>query len=191
MVGDPGEYTVTLTVENAFGSDTYQYSLHVVEGLDLQVLEIRIRLEGATNTLVEDPNYGTDRFRTRIGEGTAEGEAYASDSAHGYLDAIKYLHIPEDLMYGHDQAPPEGQADAFEATLSYLSTRLDWRISCAGYEPEELFTHDPFEEAGHLRGYFGAVEDIYIVDAWLPEGILGVPSEPVEVTIALDVTEAG
>ncbi len=188
---DTGDYIVTLIVENPFGSDKYQYSLHVVDALNLEVLGIRIKLEGTTNTLVGDANFGTDLFRTYTGGGMAQGETYTGSSAYGYLDAIEYYYIPEDAIYGFDQEPPPGKADAHAGTLSYLTTQLDWEITCFGHEPGELFIHNLFEPPGHLQGHFGVIEDVYMITVGLPEGTLGVPIGEIELAIAMDVADGG
>jgi len=45
----PGSYDVSLVVANAHGSDNYEFTLEVAEGLDMQLLSIRISLAGAEN----------------------------------------------------------------------------------------------------------------------------------------------
>jgi len=187
---ESGEYQVTLIVENAFGDSIYQFELQVVDGMSMEVLAMRIKLEGARNTLDGDPYYHTDKFTAPLGDGImCQGEAQAGCSAHGYLEALLYLY--EDAVYGYDQAPPPGQADAYEVTLSYLSTQLDWEITCPGHSAEELFIHDLFEAPGHLQGHFGAIEDVYTVVARLPEGTLGVLNGAIEVLIEMNVKGTG
>jgi len=188
LLGQAGDYPVTLIIENAFGDDLYQFTLHVVEGMNLQVLAMLIRLEGTENTLYGDPLFETDFFTPPTGGGLCQGEAIAGCNAYGYLDALQYLHIPEEKVYGFDQEPPSGQVGAYEGTLAYISTQLDWEITCPGHVAEELFLHDPFETAGHLKGCFGAIEDVYTVVARVQEGTLGVPAEAIEVVIEMDVT---
>ncbi len=189
ILSESGEYPITLIVENALSDDMYQFALHVVEGMNLEVLAMRIKLEGTENTLDGDPLFETDCFAVPLGGGSCQGKIQTRCSVHGYLEALLYLY--EETIYGYEQAPPPGQADAYEGTLSYLSTQLDWEITCPGYGAEELFLHDPFEAPGHLQGCFGAIEDVYTVVARLPEGTLGVPDNAVEVVIAMDITDAG
>lgn len=189
ILSESGEYPVTLIVENMFDHDSYRFTLQIVEGMNLEVLAMRIRLEGTENTLDGDPYYETDKFAAPLGGGVRQGKTQTGCTVHGYLEALLYLY--EETVYGYDQAPPSGQADAYEGTLSYLSTQLDWEITCPGHSAEELFLHDPFEAPGHLQGCFGTIEDVYTVVARLPEGTLGVPDNAVEVVIAMDVTDTG
>ena len=188
---ESGEYPVTLIVENAFGDDLYQFTLQIVEGLNLKILTMRVRLEGTDNTLDGDPCFGTDYFAAPLEGDSCQGKAQAGCSVHGYLDSLQYLYIPEDTVYGYDQAPPPGQANAHEGTLSYLATQLEWELTCPPYNVEELFVHDIFEAPGHLQGYFGAIEDVYTIIASLTQGTIGVPDEPVEVVIEMNVADAG
>jgi hypothetical protein len=87
-LSESGEYPVTLIIENAFGDDLYQFELQVVEGMSLEVLAIRIKLEGTENTLDGDPYYDTDRYAVPLGGSACLGEANTGCNAHGYLEAL-------------------------------------------------------------------------------------------------------
>jgi|GEM_PF-2832099 len=183
-----GEYPVTLIVENAFGDDLYQFDMRVVDGINLEILGMRIRLEGTENSLAGDAYLGTDRYAAPLGGNPCQGSARTGCAAHGYLEGLLYLY--EDTIYGYDQAPPPGQADAYEGTFSYVASQLEWTITCLPYGAEELFEHDIFEAPGHLQGYFGTFEDVYTVIARLPEGTVGVPDEAVDIIIEMNVADS-
>lgn len=186
---DAGEYPVTLIVENVFGDDLYQFDIQVVDGMDLEIIKMRIRLEGTENIQEGDPYFETNYYAVPLSGDPCQGSTLIGSGAHGYLDALQYLY--EDTVYGYDQAPPSGQADAYEGTLSYIRTQLEWEITCTGHEPGQLFSHDQFEAPGHLQGHFGLVEDVYTVIARLPQGTIGVPDEAVDVVIEMNVADTG
>jgi len=183
----PGSYPVTLTVANAHGSDNYEFTLAMVEGLDMQLLSFRVRTDGAINTTTGSLYSGYPLFIPRLSGDPNEGTASAGAEVKGEMEAISYIY-DNDVHYGFDDGAPVGKTAAYNATLSYLSQLLEWSIEHGELPESELFTHDEMEPPGRLWGMLGDVPGVYIVTAHLPISPFN-PSEPVELVIMLDVSD--
>lgn len=185
----PGSHEVSLTVANAIDSAVYTLYLDAVQGLELDLVAIRLKIEGTKNTLSSSIYYGRNLFAMPL-SGNAQGEGEIGSDIHGYLEGISYTYLPEDQMYGFDDAPPSGKAVAYNATLEYLRSSLEWSIALNGYTEPELITHNPGELPGELLGTIGMVIGLYTVQAELPAGVFGL-SQPMQVVIDMDFKDAG
>jgi hypothetical protein len=181
---DAGQHSVSLTVANTSGSADYNFNMTIIAGLEIDLTKIRIRVDGAVNTL-EGIYKDTPWFAAPL-SGSAKGRALTRANLHGVLDAINYYYPPGDTPYGFDDGAPEGKDSEFSATLAYLKTKVEWHISLTDHLESDLITHDPGELPGELFGQLGALEDTYTLQAVIPAGVLGLPN-PVEVIVDLSV----
>jgi hypothetical protein len=179
-----GQHLVSLTVANTSGSADYNFNMTIIAGLDIELVAIRINVDGAVNTL-EGIYKNTSQFTAPL-SGTAQGSSLTLANLHGVLEAINYTYPPGETPYGFDDDPPDGKDAEFAATLAYLKTKVEWNISLTGHTESDLFTHDPGELPGELLGQLGAIEDTYKLQAVIPAGVLGF-TDPVEVVVDLSV----
>lgn len=182
-----GSYPVSLTVANSYGSDTYDFTFVVVEGLNMQLLSIRVRLDGAVNTTPDSIYLDGPLFAPLLSGDPNDGAAPTRKPIKGELEAISYYYSPDEFNYGFDDEPPVGKAAAYAATLSYLSQLLQWSIELTGYSEGDLFTHDEMEPPGRLWGTLGDIAKVYTVTAHMPPNPFST-EEPVELVIMLDVS---
>lgn len=187
---DPGSHLVTLTVTNTIDFAEYSYYLNTVEGLDIELISLRVRIEDTKNTLVGSIYENTDLFTMPLPPSIAQGEGDTGCAIHGYLESISYNYLPDDLTFGFDDAPPFGKTAEYNATLEYLRTQLDWSLALDGYTEDELITHDPGELPGELLGGISLIEGHYTVTAELPAGVLGI-TQPMQIVIDMNFIESG
>ena len=187
-LGGEGVYEVEVTVSNQIGSDTYEFQLEVIAGLEMEQLALRIRIEETKNITPGDFYENEEKFAMPFGDGDVLGTATRGEDIRGYLEAISYYYDPAGVMFGFDDLPPPGKTASFEATLGYFRSKLVWEVTLPGYSPAECFAHDPYELPGELAGQFLLAAGGYEVVARLPAGTLGIP-EDVEVTVTFEVTD--
>jgi hypothetical protein len=180
-----GQHSVSLTVANTCGSADYNFNMTIIAGLEIELVAIRINVDGAVNTL-ETSIYKDKPLFTAPLSGTAQGSSLTMANLHGVLDAINYYYPPGETPYGFENAPPDGKEAEFAATLDYLKTKVEWNISLTGYVESDLFTHDPGELPGEMLGQLGALKDTYKLQAVIPAGVLGL-TDPAEVVVDLSV----
>jgi PKD repeat protein len=180
-----GQHSVSLTVANASGSADYNFNMTIIAGLDIELVAIRINVDGAVNTLETSIYKGRPLFTAPL-SGSAQGSALTLANLHGVLDSINYYYPPGDTPYGFEDPAPEGKDAEYEATLDYLKTKVEWNISLTGHLESDLFTHDPGELPGELFGQLGAIGDTYTLQAVIPAGVLDF-TDPVEVVVDLSV----
>jgi hypothetical protein len=182
---DAGLHEVSLTVANAIDSAVYSFSFNAVAGLEINSVSIRIRVENTKNTLSSSIYKNTDKYTMPLSLGNAQGEGNVGSAIHGYLESISYNYIPEDQMYGFDDAPPADKSPEYNATLEYLRSQLEWAVSLEGYTEPELITHNSGELPGELLGTIGLITGVYTVNAELPAGVLGL-TEPIQIIIDMN-----
>jgi len=185
LVGTPGNYPVTLTVANAHGSDNYEFSFTVIEGLEMRVESIRVLLVNVENTTPGSLYQGTSFFAPLLSTEPNEGGASAGTHIAGELDAVYYV-CNDTEHYGFDDPPPAGKEAAYDATFTYLSQLLEWSVELAGYSEDELITRDEMEPPGRLWGTLGDILDVYTVTAVLPPSPFA--AEGVELVVLLEVS---
>ncbi len=186
---DPGSHQVTLTVTNSIDFAEYSFILTAVEGLDIELVSMRVRIEDTINTLVGSIYLDKDLYAMPL-SGNAQGEGDIGCAIHGYLESISYTYVPDDQIFGFDDAPPEGKLDGYNATLEYLRTQIDWSLALGGYTEDELITHDPGELPGELLGEISMIIGEYEVKAELPVGVLGL-TQPLQLIIDMNFVESG
>lgn len=184
-----GLHEVILTVTNSIDFARYSYFLNAVEGLNIELISLRVRIEDTKNTLVGSIYENTDLFAMPL-SGNAQGEGNIGCSVHGYLQSISYNYVPEDQIFGFDDTPPAGKAAAYNATLEYLRTQLDWSLALEGFTEDELITRDPGELPGELLGGISMNIGVYEVKAELPAGVIGL-EQPLQLIIDMNFVDSG